>query len=60
MKLYIKEKVFSWGGQFTVLDQTGGVRYTVQGEVFSCGKKLHVYDRQGREAAFIKQELFTF
>ncbi len=60
MKLYIKEKVFTWGDQFTVVDQTGEARYTVQGEVFSWGKKLHVYDRQGREAAFIKQELFTF
>ena len=60
MKLYIKEKVFTWGDQFTVVDQTGQPRYTVQGEVFSWGKKLHVYDRQGREAAFIKQELLTF
>ena len=60
MKLYIKEKVFSWGDKFTVKDQYGEDRYTVEGEVFSWGKKLHVYDRLGREVAFIKQELFTF
>ena len=59
MRLYIKEKVFSWGDQFYVFDRNGEARYRVQGEVFSFGKKLHVYDRQGREAAFIRQELLT-
>ena len=29
----------------------------VQGEVFSWGKKLYVYDSVGREVAFIKQEI---
>ncbi len=60
MKLYIKEKVFIWGDQFTVKDETGADKYMVQGEVFSWGKKLHVYDMNGREAAFIKQEVFSF
>ena len=60
MKLYIKEKVFSWGDKFTVKDQYGNDKYVVQGEVFSWGKKLHVYDRFGNEAAFIKQELWSF
>lgn len=60
MKLYIKEKVFSWGDKFTVMDQYGEDKYTVEGEVFSWGKKLHVYDRLGREVAFIKQELWSF
>ena len=60
MKLYIKEKVFSWGDKFTVKDQYGNDKYVVQGEVFSWGKKLHVFDRFGNEAAFIKQELWSF
>ena len=60
MKLYIKEKVFSWGDKFTVMDSTGEPKYYIEGEVFSWGKKLHVYDRYEREVAFIKQELFTF
>ena len=60
MKLYIKEKVFTWGDQFTVMDEYGQPKYFVEGEVFSWGKKLHVYDRYEREVAFIKQELFTF
>ncbi len=60
MKLYIKEKVFTWGDRFTVKDEMGNDKYIVEGEILSWGKKLHVYDMQGREAAFIKQELWRF
>lgn len=60
MKLYIKEKVFSWGDKFTVRDAYGNEKYFVEGEVFSFGKKLHVYDIHGREVAFIRQELLTW
>ena len=60
MKLYIKEKVFSWGDKFTVKDSHGEDKYIVEGEVFTFGKKLHVYDKQGREVAFIKQEVWSF
>ena len=60
MKLYIKEKVFSWGDKFSVKDAYGEDKYTVEGEVFSWGKKLHVYDCSGREVAFIKQEIWSF
>ena len=60
MKLYIKEKVFTWGDQFTVKDERGNDRYAVEGEVFSWGKKLHVYDMNGREVAAIRQEVWSF
>ena len=60
MKLYIKEKVFSWGDKFTVKDVDGNDKYIVEGEVFSWGKKLHVYDMSHNEVAFIKQEVFSF
>jgi len=60
MKLYIKQKVFSWGDKFTVKDETGRDRYYVEGEVLSFGKKLHVYDMRGCEVAFIKQEVWSW
>lgn len=60
MKLYIKEKVFTWGDQFTVKDERGNDKYVVEGEVFSWGKKLHVYDMTGREVAAIRQEVWSF
>ncbi len=60
MKLYIRQKVFSWADRFTVWDEQGNDRYFVEGEVFSWGKKLHVYNRAGEEAAFIRQEVWSF
>ena len=60
MKLYIKQKVFSWSDRFTVKDIHGEDRYYVEGELFSWGKKLHVYDMSGNEVAFIQQKVFSF
>ena len=60
MKLYIKQKVFSWRDRFTVKDETGADRYFVEGELFSWGKKLHVLDAAGNEAAFIQQKVWSF
>ena len=60
MKLYIKQRVFTWGDRFNVMDEGGDTRYTVEGQVFSLGKKLRIYDRHDREVAYIEQELFTF
>ncbi len=60
MKLYIKEKIFSWADQFTVKDAFGQDRYMVKGEVFSWGKKLHVYDMSGYEVAFIKEKIWSW
>lgn len=59
MKLYIREKVFSWGDKFFVKDETGADCYYVEGEIFTWGKKLHVYRMDGSEAAFIKQEVWS-
>ena len=59
MKLYIKEKVFSWTDKFTIKDEYGEDRYTAQGELISLGKKLHVYDRFGEEVITIRQKLVS-
>lgn len=60
VKLYIKQKVFSWVDRFTVKDEVGQDRYYVEGEFLSWGKKLHVYDMSGREVAFIQQKVWSF
>jgi len=60
MKLYMKQKVFSWKDKFYIKDINGEDRYYVEGEFFSFGKKLHVYDMAQREVAFIQQQLLTF
>ena len=60
MKLYIKQKIFSWNDRFSVYDSFENELFSVEGELFSFGKKLAVFDREGREVARIEQELFRF
>lgn len=60
MKLYLKQRVFSWGDKFTVYDECGNDRYYVHGKAFTMGKKLHLCDLAGNELLFIRQKLFTF
>lgn len=60
MNLYVKQQVFTWGDRFTVYDEAEHVRYAVQGEVFSLGKKLHMFDLAGIECAFVHQKPFRF
>ncbi len=60
MKLYIKQKVFSWKDKFKVFDDQGREKYYIEGEFLSLGKKLHVYDLYEREVAFIAQKVFSF
>lgn len=60
MRLCIKQKVFSWTDKFTVKDDQGQDKYYVEGEFLSWGKKLHVYDMNGSEVAFIKQKVWSF
>lgn len=60
MKLYIKQKVFSWKDKFYVKDEQGNDRYYIEGELFSLGKKLHIYDMNNNELAFIHQKVLSF
>ena len=60
MKLYMKEKVFSFHDRFKILDEHGLDKYFVEGELFSLGKRLHLLDVHGQEVARIRQQLFTF
>lgn len=60
MKLYIKQKVFSFNDKFTVKDEAGNDRYFAESEFFTFGKKLHITNAHGEELLSIEQKLFTF
>jgi uncharacterized protein YxjI len=60
MKLYIKQKVFSFNDKFTVKDENGEDRYFVEGDVFTLGKRLHVYDVSREKRIFLQQKLWNF
>lgn len=60
MKLFVKQKIFSWNDKFYVYDEFGNEKYQVEGEIFSLGKRLHIYDIDGNELALIRRKIFSF
>ncbi len=60
MKLYLKQKVFSWKDKSNVKDELGNDKYFVEGKVLSVGKKLTIFDAEQNEVAFIRQKVVTF
>jgi len=59
MKLYMKQKVFSWRERFFVKDEGGNDRYSIVGEIFSIGRKLHVNDNNGTQVANVHQKVIS-
>lgn len=59
MNLYIKQKLFSFADRFAIYNALGEPVYQAEGEIFSLGKRLHIYDLQKRELALIHQKLFS-
>lgn len=60
MKLFMKQKVFSWTDRFAIWDEREQNRYYVEGEFLSWGKKLHIFDLNQREVAFVRQKVWAF
>lgn len=60
MKLYMKQKVFSFRDKFTIKDEYGNDKYYIEGEFWSLGKRLRIYDVNHNELAFVKQKILTF
>ena len=60
MKLYIKQKAFSWRDRFAVKDEYQRDLWFAQGEILTLGRKLHVYDTSDTEVAFIRKKLLSF
>jgi len=60
MKLYIRQKVFSWRDRFSVKDEAQRDRWYAKGEIFTLGRKLRVTDAKGVEVALIRQKLLSF
>jgi uncharacterized protein YxjI len=60
MRYVMKEKLFSWGDDFTIKDDTGRDVYFVDGKVFTWGKQLSFQDMEGNELLYIKQQLLSW
>jgi uncharacterized protein YxjI len=56
----MKQKLFSWGDDFVIQDDSGQDRFFVDGKAFSLGNQLSFQDMQGNELAYIRQKLLSF
>jgi len=60
LKYLIREKIFSFGDNFTIKDEFDNDVFFVRGKVFSLGDKLTLEDALGNEVVYIEQKLFKF
>jgi uncharacterized protein YxjI len=59
MRYIMRERILSWGDDFTIKDADGRDAYFVDGKVLSFGHKLSFKDMQGTELARIDQQLLS-
>jgi uncharacterized protein YxjI len=60
MRYIMRQKLFSWGDDFTIRDESGRDAFFVDGKGFSLGAQLSFRDMQGNELAFIRQKLLAW
>ena len=59
MRYMMRERILSWGDDFTIKDADGRVAFHVDGKVFSFGDKLSFQDKDGNEVVRIDQKLLS-
>ena len=60
MRYKIRQKIFSFGDNFTIQDEHGQDQYIIRGKIFTLGNKLRMEDLYGNELFYIEQKLFRF
>ena len=59
MRYLMRERILSWGDDFTIKNTDGEDVWYVDGKALSFGDKLSFKDRHGTEVAFIDQKLLS-
>ena len=60
MRYVLKQKLLSWGDDFTIRNDRDERVFFVDGKAFSFGDKLSFQDTAGHELAFIRQKLLAW
>ena len=58
MKLWFKQRFFSWFDSYDIYYEDGSTAFTVEGKL-SWGHRLHILDPQGRHIATVQQRVLT-
>ena len=59
MRYIMRERILSWGDDFTIRNDDGKDAYYVDGKVLSFGDKLSFRDADGTDVALIDQKLLS-
>jgi uncharacterized protein YxjI len=60
VRYMMRERMLSWGDDFTIKSAEGQDIFYVDGKALSFGDKLSFKDADGKEVAFIDQKLLSF
>ena len=58
MRMYFKQRLFSWFDSYDIYDEAGNVMYTVKGQ-FAWGHCLKIFDACGNEIGTLQERVFT-
>ena len=59
MRLWFKQRMFSWFDSYDIYDEAGNPVYTVEGQL-SWGHCLHILDAAGNHIGTVKERVLTF
>ena len=59
MKLWFKQRFFSWFDSYDIYNETGETAYTVRGQL-AWGHCLQIYDAQDRHIGTVKEKVLTW
>ncbi len=60
MKVYVKNKMFSWGGSSEVLDENKNLVFVVKGKILSPTRKKKVCDANGNILYTVRNKWFNW
>src|SRR6185295_16523325 len=60
MRYIMKQRLFAWGDDFFIKDESGRDAFFVDGKALSFGNQLSFQDLKGNELAFIKQRVLSW
>ena len=59
MRMFFKQRIFSWFDSYDIYDEQGKVIYEVKGQL-SWGHCLKIFDAYGSEVGTVKERVLTF
>lgn len=60
MKLYLRQRIFSFADNYDITDEAKNPIYKVKSKLISFGSKMSILDQNQREVYFIRQKVWHF